>query len=508
MIPVSGHPQRSDRVTLRSRPAAGGLRHALGELFPGVPEAPPRPRGARVLSAVVQVAAVGIAAITLLLRVPGRPAWRTIFGDDYFKFLAGAIQHPWHWPAYGGYVQVLPRFIAQVVSYLPLTDASLAFALAGVVIAACGALVIFHASAGHIESVKLRVLLAVALVLLPIGPMELIGSGVETPWYLLPVLFWAVLWRPRTRPAMAVAAAVGFLTMASNILAALLAPLLLARLYVLRRPREHAVSAGWLAGCLVQAAYIMADALHGHSRFDLFSLTPGGTSLAYYGHAALLPSLGWHTSWWLRSFAGANGATAIAAVVLAVSFGLILVTQPGARVFVVTALAVGFIFTVVAISINRTPAINPMLPDRVLGTRYTIMADFLIVSALIVGADHALRSRAHDRRRQGAGRKSVMAVTALVVFLVATWAVDFRYTGLRTTTAWSWAPIAARWERDCAHSRTGEIHETVYRRPWTFPCRDITRGQLVVFPVTMITPEKPLLTVRPGTPRARERRGT
>jgi hypothetical protein len=345
-------------------------------------------------------------------------------------------------------------------------------------------------------------------VLLPIAPMELIGSGVETPWYLLPVLFWAVLWRPRTRPAMAVAAAVGFLTMASNILAALLAPLLLARLYVLRRPREHAVSAGWLAGCLVQAAYIMADALHGHSRFDLFSLTPGGTSLAYYGHAALLPSLGWHTSWWLRSFAGANGATAIAAVVLAVSFGLILVTQPGARVFVVTALAVGFIFTVVAISINRTPAINPMLPDRVLGTRYTIMADFLIVSALIVGADHALRSRAHDRRRQGAGRKSVMAVAALVVFLVATWAVDFRYTGLRTTTAWSWAPIAARWERDCAHSRTGEIHETVYRRPWTFPCRDITRGQLVVFPVTMSTPETPLLTVRSGTPRARERRGT
>ena len=115
-----------------------------------------------------------------------------------------------------------------------------------------------------------------------------------------------------------------------------------------------------------------------------------------------------------------------------------------------------------------------MLPTQVLGTRYTIMADFLIVSALIVGADHALRSRAHDRRRQGAGLKSVTAVTALVVFLAATWAVDFRYTGLRTTTAWSWAPIAAKWERDCAHSRTGEITETVYYKPWTLPCRNIT----------------------------------
>jgi len=273
---------------------------------------------------------------------------------------------------------------------------------------------------------------------------------------------------------MAAAAAVGLLTMASNILAVLLAPLLVARLYVLRRPREHAVSAGWLAGCLVQAVWVISDALHGHSRLNLDSLTPPGQSLAFYGHGVLLPSLGWHTSWWLRSFAGANGATVIAAVVLAVSFGLILVTQPGARLFVVTALAVGFIFTVVSISINRAPAVTPMLPTQVLGTRYTIMANFLIVSALIVGADHALRSRAHDRRRQGAGLKSVTAVTALVVFLATTWAVDFRYTGLRATTAWSWAPIAAQWERDCAHSRTGEITEPVYTKPWTRPCRNIT----------------------------------
>ena len=475
MIPASGHSQRSDRVMPRPRPrpTAGGLRDALGELFPSAPEAPARARGARVLGAVVQVAAVGIASVAMLLRVPGRPAWRTIFGDDYFEFLVGAIQHPWHWRAYGGYVQVLPRFIAQVVSYLPLTDASLAFALAGVVIAACGALFIFHASVGHIESVKLRALLAVALVLLPVAPMELIGSGVETPWYLLPVLFWAMLWRPRTRPAMAVAAAVGLLTMASNILAALLAPLLVARLYVLRRPREHAVSAGWLAGCLVQATFVISGALHGHSRLYLKHATPG-QSLAFYGHVVLLPSLGWHTSWWLRSFAGANGAAAIAAVVLAVSFGLILVTQPRARPFVVTAVAVGFIFTVISVSINGGPAAKPMLPAQVLGTRYTIMAEFLIVSALIVGADHALRSRAHDRRRQGAGLKSVTAVTALVVFLAATWAVDFRYTGLRSTTAWSWAPIAAKWERDCAHSRTGEITETVYNRPWMLPCRNIT----------------------------------
>jgi len=473
MIPASGHQQRSDRVAPRSRPMAGRLRAWLGGLFPSGPAAPARARGARVLGAGVQVAAVGIASIAMLLRIPGRPAWRTIFGEDYFWFLAQAIQQPWHWGQYHGYVQVVPRLIAQVVSYLPLPDASLAFALAGAVVAACGALVIFHASAGHIESVTLRALLAVALVLLPVAPMELIGSGVETMWYLLPVLFWAMLWRPRTRPAMAVAAAVGFLAMTSNILAALLAPLLVARLYALRRPREHAVTAGWLAGFLVQATIFFSGA-HGHSRFDLIQAPPG-QSLAFYGHAVLAPSLGWHTSWWLRSFAGANGATAIAAAVLAVSFALILATQPGARPLVVTALAAGFVFTVVSVTINPAPAIDLMLPARAGGTRYTVMADFLIVSALLAGADHALRSRARDRRPQRAGLKPVTAVTALAVFLAATWAADFRYTGLRATTAWTWAPIAAKWEHDCAHSPTGHITETIYMRPWTFPCRNITR---------------------------------
>ena len=265
---------------------AEGTHGALRALFPLAPEPAPRTWIRRGMSAAAQIAAVGIASIAMLLRIPGRPAWRTIFGDDYFWFLAQAIQRPWHWGQYGGYVEVLPRFIAQVVSYLPLTDAALAFALAGVVVAACGALVIFHASAGHIESVKLRALLAVALVLLPIAPMELIASGVEAPWYLLPVLFWAMLWRPRTRPAMAVAAAIGFLTMASNILAVLLAPLLVARLYVLRRPREHAVSAGWLAGCLVQAAYVIPLGLNSQSRLD-HSLTPLRQSLAFYGHVVL-----------------------------------------------------------------------------------------------------------------------------------------------------------------------------------------------------------------------------
>ena len=210
---------------------------------------------------------------------------------------------------------------------------------------------------------KLRALLAVALVLLPVAPMEVIGSGVDTPWYLLlscsgrccggrghgPRWRWrrrsgSSRWLPYPGRAARTAAC---------------------RATVRAAPSTGARGERGLAGRrLVQAAFVIPLALHGRSRLHLNSLTPPGQSLAFYGHVVLLPSLGWHTSWWPRSFAGANGAAAIAAVVLAVSFGLILVTQPGARLFVVTALAVGFIFTVISVSINRAPATNRCFPRR------------------------------------------------------------------------------------------------------------------------------------------------
>ena len=136
--------------------------------------------------------------------------------------------------------------------------------------------------------------------------MNIIDTGVDTIWYLLPALFWAVLWRPRTRAAMAVAAVVSFVTAASNILALLFAPLLVMRLYLLRRPREHLVSAGWLAGCLVQVPFVISAAQHGGDPRLNRHATPG-RSLAFYGHNVLLPSLGWHMTWWLQSFGGING---------------------------------------------------------------------------------------------------------------------------------------------------------------------------------------------------------
>jgi hypothetical protein len=458
------------------RGSAGRIRKILGDLFPVAAEAPAPAQSTRALRAVAQAVAVGVAVVLLLLRIPGLPSWDTIYGEDYWEYFTQALQQPWHlFIAYTGYWQFLPRLIAQVALYVPLAQASRVFAVSGALVAACCGLFIFHASAGHVRSVKLRALLGAAIVLLPGAPMEIADSGVNSIWYLLPALFWAALWRPRTRTGMAVAAVVAFTAAASNSLGFLFLPLFAARLYALRRPSDHTVTAGWLAGCLAQVPFIVSSYVHGDSRLA-GTPAPPGLSLAFYAHDVILPSLGWHLSWWLQSLAGRNGATAIVAVVLVLLFGVILATQVETRAFVVTALLTGLVFPVVGITMTSHLATAPMTTTEQPGSRYTALPIFLLEAAVIVAVDYALRRRGRAHRRTAPGVRPVMAVTAataLVAVLAATWAVDFRYSGWRSGWSWTWAPIAAKWEHDCSVSASGEIAEKAGAIVQTLPCEHI-----------------------------------
>lgn len=488
MIPETsrtGAPRRAGAMPEQGL-GTGRIRRTLGELFPQSPPWADRTWNVRTLSVAIQVAAVGIATVVMLLRIPLRlPSWDTIYAEDYFEFLTQALQKPWNiFIGHNSYWQFLPRVIAQFVVYLPITQASRAFAAAGALVAACCALFIYHASAGHISSTWLRALLAVALVLLPAAPMEIIDSGVNSVWYLLPAMFWALLWRPRTRTGMTVALVLAFTAAASNSLCFLFFPLVAVRLYALRRPSEHWVSIGWLAGCLAQVPFMVSAYQSGSSRLSS-QMAPPGLSLAFYGHDVVLPTFGWHMVWWLRSLAGLNGATALVGVVLVAIFVVILVTQAGARPFVVTALVTGFIFPVSGITVTAHLARATMFPAEQPGSRYTVLPIYLFVSAVIVAMDYALRRRAAAARSQpgpgpgpgpARGASSVrpaVAVTALVAVLAFSWVVDFQYVGWRSNWGWTWAPIAAKWQHDCAVSTTGEITEKAGAILQTLPCDHI-----------------------------------
>ena len=444
----------------------------LRELFPEPAEPTPRrvPRGLPVV--LMLAAAVPLGVLVMLVRVAGPvPAWDSVYAEDLGIFLVQALQHPWPLlTGYAGYLQLVPRLIAQVVVYLPLRAAAAAFALSGALVTAGCALFIFHASAGHVRSAVLRVVLALAVVLLPVAQLEIADSGVNSPWYLLMALFWAVLWRPGTRAGMAGAAAVGFLTAASTTMSIVFAPLLLARTVALPRLREHAVTAGWAAGCLLQVPYVVTNLGSPQSRAA--HLASPGQVLAFYGHEVVLPALGWHLAWRLQALCGRNDATLIIGAILAVFFGWALLTQRGpARVIVAACLVTGFVSAAFGAVLKPGVITTPVAENFESGSRYTALPIFLIQAAAIVAVGSFICHRQHRLR-------TVAAVTALAGVLSVGWVTDFRYQGWRGVTA-NWQSTATPWLHACQRTPNGIIRvptgASFNGAKTTIPCASLRR---------------------------------
>src|SRR2546429_5666281 len=108
---------------------------------------------------------------------------------------------------------------------------------------------------------------------------------------------------------MTAAALVAFAAASSEILTVIYAPLVLLRLVALPRWREHAVTAGWLAGLLVQMPVVLESYARHTQR--LRSLARPVQSLGFYFHHVALPAPGWRVSLRLVPIAGLNGATVI-----------------------------------------------------------------------------------------------------------------------------------------------------------------------------------------------------
>ena len=456
-------------------PAADhGVRAALADLFPAPAEPPPRAARSRWALVLAEVAVVALGAVAMLARYSGRPAWDSVWAEDPGIYLPQALAHPWQLlQSYGGYLQLVPRVIAQGAALVPIRRASVVFAVSGALIASACGLFTYHASAGHVSSRWLRVLLGLSVVLLPVAQLEIADNGVNSIWYLLAALFWAALWRPRTRAGAAAAAIVAFAAASSTSLALLYAPLFAARaLAVPRRPREHAATAGWALGSLLQVLVIVTSHL---SRFSPHNPV---NAVLYYGHEVLLPALGWHLSWHLRDLVGLTAATALMGGLILGVLAWAVVTQPGrCRVFVIAAVATGLLFTAFtsAFAWGGPGQRVTILYEH--GARYATVPILLLDAALIVAADAYAR-------RWWPRPKAIAAVAALVAVLAAGWATDFRYPVRRQTGPGSnWALKADKWLSHCQREPGGTI--TVSFTDWwgrgraklatTFSCSSLRR---------------------------------
>jgi hypothetical protein len=489
-------PSASAQSDTAAQPADSKVRRvraALGALFPEAlvpqPAPEPEPKQAdihrsgrqRVLYVAIQVAAVCAGAAVLLPRIAGIPSWDSLYAEDQGVFLFDALAHPWQlFVPYGGYEELVPRLIGQLVSYLPLVDAAAPFALAGAFIAALCALFIYHAMDGWIRSTWLRVLVGAALILLPLAPIEIADSGVGTPWYLTIALFFGLLWRPKSWAGMTAAALVAFAAASSEIFVFIYAPLVLLRLVALPRWREHAVTAGWLAGLLVQVPVVL-DSYAQHTQ-RVGGLAKPVRSVEFYFHNVALRALGWQVSLRLVHLAGLNGATVIVCAILVAGLCWALVTGTRqVRVFAVVALIMGFVESIAATTLVPYVLRQPSRVDFEGGSRYANLPIMAMTAAAVVAVDAYLYRQA---RAEGVNRivplirrspRALAAVTALVCVLAIGWLPDYRYVTPRIT--WGhWQPAAERMLTACEHSPTGTITTwTWYHRTITIPCSQLRR---------------------------------
>lgn len=425
----------------------------------------------------------------MLPRVARIPAWDVVYAEDNGVFLVQALAHPWHLLApYGGYLELVPRILGQMVSMLPLRYAAVIYAVSGALIAGVCALFTYYASEGYIRSPWLRAMLGAALILLPLAPLEIADSGVTSPWYLLPTAFWAVMWRPRTGWGMAAAALMAFATVSSEFAAIIYLPLLVIRVIALPRWREHAVTIGFLLGLLAQVpAILSADAQHAQ-RFNGFGQPLA--SVTFYFHGFVLRAVGWHLSWWLQDRLGLNGATAVVGAFLLAVLAWVLITgDRQVRVFATAATVIGFVEVFAVASVTVWVPLQEASPSFQPGSRYDAVPVMLLDAMVIIAVDAFVRRRgalppaaaptlpAPPRRAwRGLRPWALVAVAALTCALAFGWVSDYRYYSPSRVSQGYWTATLDGWLRACARSTNGEISLPTWDAPnLNVPCSRIHR---------------------------------
>lgn len=399
--------------------------------------------------AIAYATALGLGAGVLLIRQAGTPSWSTLWAEDGGVFLPRALAHPWSslFHEQAGYLQLVPQLIADIIALFPPRPDVAGFAIAGALVAAGCAIFVYHASSGHIHRPELRALLACSVILLPTAVIEIANSGVDAPWYLMYALFWALIWRPRSRRGQVVAATLAFATMASNILNLLYLPLVGARVVALPRAREQAVTLGWLAGI----AYQIPGILQSHEP-DRIGSVPA--AFHFYGQHVLVAAVaGWRLALRLQTAAGIPACIAIAALVVA-AVVVWAAWQGGSRVRVlaVAALGMGVILTVVPALLRTWIGPATSTDVWVPGSRYTASAILLIDAIAMAGADALLRRTNIPLPRTRRGT----VVLLLVIGLGIGWSTSFRYSNLRSGNA-SWSRSYAPWS--ASDARVGSARD-------------------------------------------------
>jgi hypothetical protein len=456
----------------RSSDAPGAGAPVLSEILFPVAARSPKPRSS---VAIAYLAALVVVGATALLRQSGLPATSTIWAEDGRIFYAQAL-HMSFWEIlvtpHDGYGQLFPRLVVQIARLAAPGQAAEILAIAGAFSLAAIACFVFHMARGHIAAPALRALLLAATVLLPVASAELLDNVVNVPWWLFFASFWALLWRPSSGTGRASAGLVCFLAAASEPLVGLFLPLGVARALALRKARDQAPTIGIVAGLLYQVLVMV------RSSGKIVSSAGGlpGLALSFSVRVGLGLLGGEKGTDWLftheRGIAVALGAVVFCSLLaVALYFGRSLQV----RLFTLTAASLCAACYLVPVWLRGLGPTMQIARVEV-ASRYQVVPLLLLMSTLLVVADHWAKERTETAPRHGSRNwRRVTAVALCACLLGPTWVVDFRDSNQRSAGP-AWGPQVAKATGQCRKAPNAPVSLVIDPPGWDV---SLTCGDLV-----------------------------
>ncbi|SER75017.1 hypothetical protein SAMN05216188_1156 [Lentzea xinjiangensis] len=351
-----------------------------------------------------------LGSVAFLLLIPaGWARLDHLWSEDGAKFAVGAMRFPALEnlvEPYGGYLQTLPRLVAEVIALLPIEWTAAAFAVTAAVLRALIALIVFAGSKAYLRSTPMRFALAALVIVLPVGNSETLNNMSNLHWFLLYGAFWALLWRNAPRVPIALFV---FLAAVSSPLVLFLAPIALTRLVL---PRKE-VPIAFLTGLVVQGTTMIfaTRTVYSHDAVD-----PVQVLLA---SLLRVPVAAFTGSERVDDFYPALGNAVIVAALLVaalpVAAGLRFGDRAG-RALALVAAAYSAVVIVACLVLNWAAILQVQYHEVVMaGQRYSIAPCLFLFTAIFVGLD-ATPAPAWGRAVVGASRYLIGIIVVVSIF--------------------------------------------------------------------------------------------
>ncbi len=384
---------------------------------------------------------------------------QTVWAEDGTIFLNDAISGA---PAthlfagYAGYLQLLPRLIADVViRTVDVADAGVAINLASCAVVGLGASLVYWCARDVIGASPLRLVLCSITVLAPLAPIELLGNAANLHWFFIWITLWILLYEPRTRMGAWMLAIVTLIGAMSEIQLLVLVPLLLVNV------RGHNVwppRIGLAVGLVAQIITTLLSPRVAHAG------GLGGALRAYVAQVAL-PNFAANR----QTMTAALGEHALLWEVLAIVPFLLAALvclrwgSPLQRVAALYLVLGSFVIWVVDSYLNGYGG-SPTHSVPFVFIRYAVVPSMLLLASIVLAAQ-VLASR-----RAPIAWIGTAAVAALVVVMV----VQYMPTETNRSDGPTWAKAIGAARKSCESSASG-MNQLVVTAPrtktalWTFP---------------------------------------